>query len=217
MKVSCLSFILIFLCFSLASAQGELLFEGSVISGTAKLRNAPNKTAKTLLTLKRGSKLYSESKESQKGWYYVLSGKTKGWIHGNDFEFQIDDYVAPSEPSAPVGWFLIGQTERKDSGYRYYYLFSSVKKKSGSIELWTRIVPFDRVKYAKSKRLPKSFAYAIEFVTVDCEDKRLSTEGTTLYDVKENNLPYNDFLSRSYRDPIVPNSMGELLWKVVCK
>lgn len=208
-----LPFIILLFAFS-ASAQTGFTFKGEIISETAYVRADSKRNAKILVTLQKGDEILSATEVSQRGWYYVWAKNKKGWIHGNDFKFY---YTAPLKPSdVPAGWYLISKSNDK-TGYSYYYLFSSVKRKDDSVEVWTRIVPFNAQSYAKKFKLPKGFAYAIEYVTVDCEDKRVSTENTTFYNRDDETLPFNNFFLRTYREPIVPGSIGESLWRTVCK
>lgn len=215
-------FIALLILLALASptaAQEKLIFSAIIISDSANLRAAPNTKAKIIRTLKKNTAITTASKESKNGWYQISVDKITGWLHGNTFEFitEYNYFMPPVDSEVPAGWYLIDKTTREtDAGYGYYYLASSVRKDNGRAEVWARIVPFNAQKYAKEYKLPKTFAYALEYVTLDCSDKRISIENLTLYTAKDKVLPFISFLSRTYRDPIIPGSIGESLWRKLC-
>lgn len=228
MKKISFAILSILLFSSSITAQTEFIFEANVISNTAKLFSEPKANSKTVRTLKRNEKILTTTTISKQGWYYVSVNKTKGWIHGNDFKF-LDAWQSsiPYEVKTSVssGWYLIDETNDKQNGYRYYYLRSSIKwndsdlRKYGlkpDVEFWTRTVPFNPQKYLKDRKLSKNLAYILEYVSLYCKEKRLSTEKMVLYDNDDQSIPFNDIFYLNRREPIVPNSIGESVWSKFC-
>jgi hypothetical protein len=186
-----------------------------ITSEIANLRDKPNQTAKIIKVLKAGDIIKTFSKTSQTGWFYVEVQKMKGWLHGNTFAFSDNQQPEPLSPGA--GWVYLDKNPT-DTGVTIYYKSSSVKYTSlGDVELWSKLIPNNLAVYSKKSKLPKKYAYAVMFVTLHCEARRMSMESFNFYD-KNNNLidSTNSFLAQKYREPIVPDSVGEAAWKKFC-
>ena len=63
----------------------------TVIAIQANIRQLPSTDSDVVATVKQGVKLKLLSTEFISGWYNVVWGKKKGWIHGNNIEFATAD------------------------------------------------------------------------------------------------------------------------------
>lgn len=124
----------------------------------------------------------------------------------------------PEETAAIRGWFSIASTKDTISGFTVYYKLGSLKTDIlDNVSGWLRYIPFKPAVFIKKNKFPAKLSYFLQYTSANCNDRRLSKESTVFYDAQENVLktPYS-FFFRSYGEPVVPNSVDEVIWIKMC-
>lgn len=149
-----------------------------------------------------------------------LTNSTK--IESNPLDDETPKTFTPQKYETPSGkpelkqrpsWtHLTDGVEGETKDVSVYYR-NAERKYGGDVEVWLQFL------YAKPKLvMKKRAAYHIGFATLHCDDKRISIESGVWYDTggKTISTPFAS-LNNEYRKPIVPDSVGETIWRTLCR
>lgn len=83
----------------------------------------------------------------------------------------------------------------------------------GRVEAWTKWVAKQRM---PGKAMSRT-SYYLQYASVDCNGKRITLESTILYDKSHRQLPFQyKFLMNSIHEPVLPGSVGDLIYQTFC-
>lgn len=136
------------------------------------------------------------------------------------------DYQYIKPPGKPVAasdapilhktptWSLLGTSIDGENKTTTVYFRDFVRTRDGA-EVWLKFVYVKPVPVPQSRR---KIGHTIQFASLDCDDKRISTESVLLYDTGGRSIavPFSSLLD-AYRKPIVPDSVGEMAWERFCR
>jgi hypothetical protein len=110
-------------------------------------------------------------------------------------------------------WKLINSSHDKKTGGQWFFK-TARRNSSGDTEVWVKMVPYNLVTYRRL--LPKTSRYTLQFITFHCGDERYSLESTLIYDGRDQMILNAGFFGRSFREPIIPDSVIEGLYNSFC-
>jgi hypothetical protein len=187
-----------------------------VTAKEANVRVSPSNSSAVMGTEKQGSLITLISADDKNGWYEVQRTGATGWIRGNTIRIE-ESTVAINQSISLIDWNLLQETSDSETGgYKLYSRVAGKKWQGNSVSVWTRIEPTDPVKFRRASRLPKNFAYGLQFLTIDCDSDRISQDRLIPY-TKSGELINFRTSSYSFYNPIVPGSLGEDLERKLCK
>lgn len=213
--------ILVALCtLGILGQSGENLV---VINDVAYVRKAPNKTAKILMTVKKGAKFTAITLTPQRGWYHVslLNGNFTGWIHGNDVAIN-QNTAQPAKTKDE--WIFVYATSQAD----IYYNPAKIQSLGDHLaNFWTKDVITDKQAYWRSlekggyefsdkpEQNSNNLSHILYFNQIDCMNRKQGIKAVYTYGIKgdvwwseENNQPLR---------LVIPESNGELLYQAICR
>lgn len=209
-------YIILFTLFLTTLCFGQKAY---IVTKNANLRKLPNGQSEIIAEIPLNSQIQVTSKKHLNGWYSVNYKKKKGWMHGNTFSFNKIElvYEKPNLPPILVDWYFIDETTGKDRRF-YYYQPRKIKtdvfdNSSG----WLKVIPVNPAIITQLGKFNKNVSYYLIFATVDCKQERLSLESPIFYDKNDQILTGKIRISNSYREPIVPNSVGEAIHLKFCE
>jgi hypothetical protein len=113
-------------------------------------------------------------------------------------------------------WVKLGPTVE---GQRGFTLFGKGVRtaKAGHYELWVKIVPTSQTAFERQYSLPRGTAYAVQYASVDCDQRVLMVDKTGVFDRSDKPLPgrVNGLVS-SQKNAVKPGSIGESIYRFVC-
>ena len=186
-----------------------------IISDTAIIYEKPTIKSTILESRTNGQELAVSPKDLKNGWYRVWRGggdNDYGWINGNDIAFGKDVLFY----SNPV-WSKLSETKTTLDGVYFFYNPSKLKKSYGDVETWIMLKPMFPAQYIKANKLPKNYDYTLQYFTISCESERLSISNSVHYSADGLILKSNVQFPTSFYSPIVPNSVGEIIHKKLCR
>lgn len=131
------------------------------------------------------------------------------------------EYAVKEKP-APIditkNWDFIVEAKDDILGARYYFQSSKVKTDSiGRKETWLRIIPKNPAQFNKKNKIPLKTAYVQQFLSIDCESERYSTESAVFYDQKDDILGSNRFWNAVGFEKVIPNTISQGWKNALCK
>jgi hypothetical protein len=132
------------------------------------------------------------------------------WLHSSTFKFE--DIGAEAEPEVVRDpWVYIGYSTSENVYYRNLRFRSG-----GGVEAWLKWIP--KKPALKNGRI-EAWAYRLQLATIDCDDRRMTLEGTVMYSKtgKVVNSMFAGLFGNGYRTPVVPGSIGEVIWRELCR
>lgn len=158
--------------------------------------------SKVIATLTKGKKVALNSTKHFKGWYSVSFGKVKGWIDGNDIEFE-DDLPDLSDLAIKTkdSWVYYA---RGSSG-RFYYNAGKLTRNRSTVYVWT-------------KEMSDTTYESLSMVRyeIKCGTELYRTLAGVKYNSKGEAY---DSVARplSYYLTVLPETIMEALYETVCK
>lgn len=118
----------------------------------------------------------------------------------------------------PIGCgYVMDVGTAASNGYKLYFQWATRRKSYDTAEIWTCITPLDRTAYLKKTKLPKTYAYSLQFISIECERSRYTADRLIPYDTKRMPIESRSSLWTSvYGDSIVPGSVGESMKRKLC-
>ncbi len=186
-----------------------------VTSKIAQFRTRSTKSAKIILTVKKGAKFKLEDTRNMNGWYYVsvLNGNQKGWIEAAsvkildssdevDFSILDDDIILDELIKEDERWKII----REDDKSVFLVDTYTLKEQWGVRIVWIKYVP---------KNTPvKRIAYSLELNHYNCPARTTQIQSITYYNSKYELLRTDDSAQELVN--IIPSSVGEVLFLRIC-
>lgn len=196
-----------------------------VISEQANIRESSSSTSRVLATAKMNDLIVLVSTVHRNGWYQV-KGPTAGWIQGNAIRIdpleELSKLSTPKETAPklvpPKCSYVMTVGSKDSSGYRLYFQWSSYQKRYDVAEVWTCVEPLNPVTFRKLSKLPTTFVYGLQFMSVDCDRSRFSADRLIPYTRTGQPIPNRTLIWTSViSEPIVPDSIGEEIKSRLCK
>lgn len=123
-------------------------------------------------------------------------------------------------------WIKLGRTFGSQPG-NVFYRDLRLSADGSTVEAWMKIVPLKPVVLPKKRttytRGLVPWAYVLQYLTVDCDQKRYTTEKSLMYNKHDNVI--NDGYTTLWtamglaadKTPIPPGSMAEIAWRRFCR
>lgn len=168
-----------------------------ITASKANVRSAPDLKAKVVGQLNKKTEIYIYG-PPEGGWFKVEHGKLKGWIHTSVFAFG----------DTLQGWRYLGTVP--EAAVELY--FKNPRRTGVKVEAWMKVL------FLTNKARPaKNVAYALQFVTADCDRQRIRMEAFHYFDKNDLRLSSSpsSFISTP-NSPVIPGSVGEIILDTVC-
>jgi hypothetical protein len=201
-------------------ADKELLIKVVVTKDNAEIYSTA-RDDKPMGRASRGTEFYVSSAVGYNGRLLIESSDdVVRWIAQDDVEINL--YEPEPEPvvlvpvpankqSVPESpWRHIGYTTapRRDIYHRELF------RRYGSVETWVKWVAKQPMKFAKAKT---PVAYYLQYASADCDGRRISLTNSIFYDKngRRVHVPFSSLIG-SFHEPILPGSIGEVIWATLC-
>lgn len=126
--------------------------------------------------------------------------------------------TVPVPRNAPAACrFAMTIPGEKNSGVNLFFQWQSYKREYNRVEVWSCTEPLNYESFRKRLKLPSTFKYILQHISVDCSGERITIGRMIAY--KENGETINNRLlafSGTYNEPVVPSSIGEDIMNLVC-
>jgi hypothetical protein len=112
-------------------------------------------------------------------------------------------------------WKFVAESRRPKD--RWFFKTSRVLT-NGDVEVWLKVVfsTQSRRRVGKVRQL-RGAHHSLQFTTFHCADKRMSVEAMIIYNAAGDLLVSDNFWTRTYREPINPDSVSEGIWQFFCE
>lgn len=111
-------------------------------------------------------------------------------------------------------WVQVASSNDK---WCYYDKTSVVRKSDRDVKVWIRIEPKYELDAHGVFPRKADFSHQIELWHNDCLNREIGTESHIEYDSSGTVLQSNNFSANATRSAVVPGSIGESIFKVICK
>jgi len=174
----------------------------TVITTQSNIRETPSTNSKILAKIRVNVKLKLLSNEHVDGWYFVLYGKIRGWVHGNNIEINSQNsIIRKTRNNSRDEWIYYAASSTSS----FYYNPAKTIRAGSNVRVWTKEV--SRTSYSTE---------AMEQLEFNCQMGRFRSLAGVLYNSSGTSYrswdkPKANFIT------IIPETVVESLYKKLCR